>query len=108
MAKGYTNKWTYRRYHSYKKSNENKKDYTYDVDRSNSLRILKGKKKDDYKQKRVLEKQKCRNGEKNVCPALYLRPTMNNRAILEAATSLTHPSIAFSSIQFSTGKCWCH
>ncbi|KAH3733131.1 hypothetical protein DPMN_039556 [Dreissena polymorpha] len=36
------------------------------------------------------------------------RPTMNNRAILEGATSLTPPSIAFSSIQFSTGKCWSH
>ncbi|KAH3846477.1 hypothetical protein DPMN_088778 [Dreissena polymorpha] len=36
--------------------------------------------------------------------AIYLRPTMNNRAILEGATSLTPPSIAFSSIQFSTGK----
>ncbi|KAH3859272.1 hypothetical protein DPMN_101989 [Dreissena polymorpha] len=31
---------------------------------------------------------------------------MNNQAILEGATSLTPPSIAFSSIQFSTGKCW--
>ncbi|KAH3754939.1 hypothetical protein DPMN_189619 [Dreissena polymorpha] len=31
-------------------------------------------------------------------------PTMNNRAILEGATSLTPPSIAFSSIKFSTGK----
>ncbi|KAH3782988.1 hypothetical protein DPMN_160914 [Dreissena polymorpha] len=40
--------------------------------------------------------------------AIYLRPTMNNRAILEGATSLTPPSIAFSSIQFSTGKCWSH
>ncbi|KAH3844194.1 hypothetical protein DPMN_086449 [Dreissena polymorpha] len=28
---------------------------------------------------------------------IYLRPTMNNRAIMEGATSLTLPSIAFSS-----------
>ncbi|KAH3712999.1 hypothetical protein DPMN_072762 [Dreissena polymorpha] len=37
--------------------------------------------------------------------AIYLRLTMNNRAILEGAASLTPPSIAFSSIQLSTGKC---
>ncbi|KAH3844044.1 hypothetical protein DPMN_086295 [Dreissena polymorpha] len=39
---------------------------------------------------------------------IYLRPTMNNRAIMEGATSLTPPSIAFSSIKISTGKCWSH
>ncbi|KAH3816340.1 hypothetical protein DPMN_117855 [Dreissena polymorpha] len=39
---------------------------------------------------------------------IYLRLTMNNRAILEGATSLTPPSIALSSIQFSTGKCLSH
>ncbi|KAH3811511.1 hypothetical protein DPMN_139921 [Dreissena polymorpha] len=33
---------------------------------------------------------------------INLRPTSNNRAIMEGVTSLTPPSIAFSSIQFST------
>ncbi|KAH3801978.1 hypothetical protein DPMN_155643 [Dreissena polymorpha] len=40
--------------------------------------------------------------------SIYLRPTMNNQAILEGTTSLTPPRIAFSSILFSTGKCWSH
>ncbi|KAH3689604.1 hypothetical protein DPMN_190691 [Dreissena polymorpha] len=34
---------------------------------------------------------------------IYLRPTMNNRAIMEGATSLTPPSIAFSTCNTGTG-----
>ncbi|KAH3838274.1 hypothetical protein DPMN_111682 [Dreissena polymorpha] len=44
----------------------------------------------------------------SVCPCIYLRPPMNNRAIMEGATPITPPSIALSSIQLSTGKCWSH